>query len=84
MYTKSLVNTNSLYTNFTNRYFQNVPIPHFNTYFETEIPSLTRISLHVVLNNLVNTNLALHDLFPEPKESLTKELVYFMDILNFL
>ena len=53
MYTKSLVNTNSLYTNFTNRYFQNVPIPHFNTYFETEIPSLTRISLHFVLTDLV-------------------------------
>ena len=30
-----------------------------NTYYETEIPSLTRISLHVVLlTNLVNTNFA--------------------------
>ena len=27
-YTKSLVNTNSFYTNFTNTYFQKVPIPH--------------------------------------------------------
>ena len=30
----------------------------FNTYYETETPSLTRISLHVVLTNLVNTNYA--------------------------
>ena len=28
MYTKSLVNTNSFYANFTNMHFQNVPIPH--------------------------------------------------------
>ena len=28
MYTKSLVNTNSFYTNFTNTHFQKVPIPH--------------------------------------------------------
>ena len=27
-YTKSLVNTNSFYTNFTNTHFQKVPIPH--------------------------------------------------------
>ena len=27
-YTKSLVNTNSFYTNFTNTHFQNIPIPH--------------------------------------------------------
>ena len=27
-YTKSLVNTNSFYKNFTNRHFQKVPIPH--------------------------------------------------------
>ena len=29
-----------------------------NTYYETEIPSLTRISLNVVLSNLVNSNFA--------------------------
>ena len=29
-----------------------------NMYYETEIPSLTRIYLHVVLTNLVNTNFA--------------------------
>ena len=29
-----------------------------NMYYETEIPSLTQISLHVVLTNLVNTNFA--------------------------
>ena len=29
-----------------------------NTYYETEIPSLTRISLYAVLTNLVNTNFA--------------------------
>ena len=28
IYTKSLVNTNSFYTNFTNTHFQKVPIPH--------------------------------------------------------
>ena len=28
LYTKSLVNTNSFYTNFTNTHFQKVPIPH--------------------------------------------------------
>ena len=28
------------------------------TYYETEIPSLTRISLHVILTNMVNTNFA--------------------------
>ena len=28
LYTKSLVNTNSFNTNFTNRHFQKVPIPH--------------------------------------------------------
>ena len=27
-YTKSLVNMNSFYTNFTNTHFQKVPIPH--------------------------------------------------------
>ena len=73
-YTKSLVNTNSFYTNFTNKHFQKVPIPQLNTYYKKEIPSLTRISLHVVLTNLVNTNFALHDFFPEPK--VAKELVY--------
>ena len=36
-------------------------------YYETEIPSLTRISLHGVLTNLVNTNFAQHDFFQEPK-----------------
>ena len=45
-------------------------------YYETEIPSLTRISLHVVLTNLVNTNFGSHDFFQEPKVALTKELVY--------
>ena len=50
--------------------------PYFNTYYETEIPSLTRISLHVVLTNLVNMNFAYQDFFPEPKVALTKELVY--------
>ena len=50
-YTKSLVNTN-----FTNTHFQKVPITH--TYYETEIPSLTRISLQGLLSNLVNTNFA--------------------------
>ena len=45
-------------------------------YYETEIPSLTLISLYVVLTNLVNTNFAYHDFFPEPKVVLTKELVY--------
>ena len=38
-----------------------------NTYYETEIPSLIRISFHFVLTNLVNTNF-------EPKVALTKEL----------
>ena len=47
-----------------------------NTYYETKIPSQTRISLHVVLTNLVNTNFASHDFFQEPKVALTNELVY--------
>ena len=47
-----------------------------NTYYETEIPSLTLISLHVILTNLVNTNFALHDFFQELKVVLTKVLVY--------
>ena len=28
LYTKSLVNTNLVHTNFTNKHFQKVPIPH--------------------------------------------------------
>ena len=56
-YTKFLVNTNSFYKNFTDTHFPKVPIPHLTrTYYETEIPSVTRISLHVVLTNLFNTN----------------------------
>ena len=70
LYTKSLVNTISFYTNFTNPHFQKVPIPHL-TRTKTEIPSLTRISLHGVLTNLGNMNF-----FQEPKVALTKELVY--------
>ena len=45
-------------------------------YYETQVPSLTCISLHVVLANLVDTNFALHNFFQEPKVALTKELVY--------
>ena len=44
-------------------------------YNETQIPALTPIFLHVVLTNLVNTNFAYHNFFPEPKVVLTKELV---------
>ena len=50
-----MVNKNSFYTNFTTTHFQKVPIPHF---YETQIPLLTHISLHIVLTNLVNTNFA--------------------------
>ena len=53
-YTKWLVNTNLFNTNFTN--FYKSSHSSLNSYYETEIPSLTRISLHVVLTNLVNTN----------------------------
>ena len=46
--------------------FTQISLTHFfksshfslNTYYETEIHTLTRISLHVVLTNLVNTNFA--------------------------
>ena len=55
--------------------FQKIPIPHLTcTYYETDIPSLTGISLHVVLTNLVTRILL--NIFPEPKVALTKELVY--------
>ena len=51
-YTKSLVNDDLFYANFTNMAFQKIPIPHLTRmYYETEIPSLTRIYLHVVLTN---------------------------------
>ena len=55
-YTKSLVNMNSFYTNFTNTHFQKVLIPHLTRTIKPKVLSLTRISLHVVLTNLVNTN----------------------------
>ena len=51
LYTKSLVNTNSVYTNFTNTHFQKVPIPHLTRTMQQNIPKLTRIYLHVVLTN---------------------------------
>ena len=56
-YTISVVNTNSFYTNFPNMQFQKVHIPYLTnaSYYETEIPLLTRISLHVVLGDY-NTN----------------------------
>ena len=47
-----------------------------NMYYEIEIPSLTRISLQVVLTNLVNTNFAERNFFPKPKVAVTKESVY--------
>ena len=65
---------NSFYVNFTN---SKSSLFSLNTYYETEIPSLIRIPLHVVLTNLVNTN------FPEPKVALTKELVYSHFWTNF-
>ena len=74
-YTKSLVNTNLFYTNFKHALSKSSH-SSLNTYYETEIPSLTRISLHVVLTNLVNMNFASHNFFPEPKVALTKELVW--------
>ena len=40
------------------------------------MPSLTCISLHVVLTNLVNTIFPQHDFFQDPKVALSKELVY--------
>ena len=43
MYTNSLVNADSFYTNFANTTFQKNPIPHWTrTYYETEILSLMR------------------------------------------
>ena len=40
LYTKSLVNTNSVYTNFTNPHFQKVPIPHLTLF----LPAMGGIS----------------------------------------
>ena len=48
LYTNSLVNADSFYANFTNTHFQKVPIPHFNTYYETKNPQLKRISLNML------------------------------------
>ena len=54
-YTKSLVNTNLFYFNFTDTHFRKAPISHVlwnrNSFTKT-------IFLHVVLTNLVNTNFA--------------------------
>ena len=57
-YTNSLVNSDSFYANFSIHDFQKDSHSSLKTYYETEIPSLTRISLHVVLTNLVNMNFA--------------------------
>ena len=50
--------------------FKKFPFLTFKVFYETEIPSLTRITLHVVLTNLVDTNFAGHDFFQEPKVAL--------------
>ena len=48
------------------------PFPNL-TYYETEIPSLTRISLHVVLTNLVSKHkFCLTRLFPRTKSSVNQ------------
>ena len=51
--------------------FQTVPISCLNVHYET----LTRSSLHVVLTDSTNTNFASHNLIPEPKVALYKDLV---------
>ena len=60
-YTKSLVNTNSFYTNFTNTDFQKVPIPHLTrTMKQKFLHYLTCISFHVVLTNFVNMTFSMN------------------------
>ena len=73
-----LVNADSFNAIFTDMHFQKVPIPHL-MYYETEIPSLKRISLHIVLTTLFTTNFAHHNFSAEQKVALTNELVYKRD-----
>ena len=73
-YTNSLVNTT----------FQKIPIPHLsNPYYETEIPSLTRIFLHFVLmnlHNLLNMIFCLTRLFSRTKSSVNQGFVVIVHL----
>ena len=49
LYTKSLVNTNSFYTNFTNTHFQKVPISHLTRTMKQKVLHKCNFSFHVLL-----------------------------------
>ena len=73
-YTKSLVNANSFYANFTNTTFQKSPIPHLTCTMKQKIPSLTWIAWYCInwFSLTCLTRNSVKRFFPRTKSSVNE------------